>query len=189
MKNCINIKGVLISFVVSFVILGVWYLYEYHQFGELQWDRTCDEVVFWLYLLAMSISFSLAFPSAKTAEFVGYIVWDNNSEAEWRCPVCGQGVAEEYECCPYCTARLRFPEPPPLEDVEYLQIKKVDEGKLTIQESDEKILFKCPTCDKVMSVMWKDEAGTWIVDRSRYCSKCGTKLNWRLREEMSNRNV
>ncbi len=32
-------------------MLAIWYLSEYAQFGELQMDRQCDDLVFTLYFL------------------------------------------------------------------------------------------------------------------------------------------
>lgn len=39
--------------VVNLAISAVWYGLEWIQFGELQWDRECDNVVSLLYLLVL----------------------------------------------------------------------------------------------------------------------------------------
>lgn len=46
----------------------------------------------------------------KNAEFVGYVVWDEAEQAEWRCPnkKCGLSVSEDFMRCPYCGQRLKF---------------------------------------------------------------------------------
>lgn len=41
------------AFIVSMAISAVWYGLEWTQFGELQWDRKCDNVVGVLYLLVL----------------------------------------------------------------------------------------------------------------------------------------
>ena len=33
------IKGFIYAVLISLSITAVWYVYEYKQFGELQWDR------------------------------------------------------------------------------------------------------------------------------------------------------
>lgn len=37
--------------VLDLAIYAVWYYLEYKQFGTLQWDRKCDDVVGILYFL------------------------------------------------------------------------------------------------------------------------------------------
>ena len=44
--------------VVSLAISSVWFVLEYAQFGELQGDRECDNIVFVLYLMALWYAFS-----------------------------------------------------------------------------------------------------------------------------------
>lgn len=46
----------------------------------------------------------------KKAEFIGYVIYDEEKFNEWRCPnkKCGMSVAEEYKCCPYCGQRIKF---------------------------------------------------------------------------------
>lgn len=51
-------KGWLIAFLISLAIMAVWYAFEYMQFGELQWDRDCDNVVGMLYFIVLWIGFS-----------------------------------------------------------------------------------------------------------------------------------
>lgn len=46
------------SCIVSLAISAVWFVLEYSQFGELQGDRVCDNVVFVLYLLVLWYLFS-----------------------------------------------------------------------------------------------------------------------------------
>ena len=52
------LKGFIIAALITFAITGVWYGLEYMQFGELQWDRECDEVVALLYFIALWVGFS-----------------------------------------------------------------------------------------------------------------------------------
>lgn len=51
-------KGFVIATLVSLSIMAIWYALEYMQFGQLQWNRTCDEVVSVLYFVALWIAFS-----------------------------------------------------------------------------------------------------------------------------------
>ena len=51
-------KGLIIAVLISLAILAVWYGLEYQQFGTLQHNRRCDDVVFYLYLIALAIGFS-----------------------------------------------------------------------------------------------------------------------------------
>lgn len=44
--------------IVSLAISAVWFVLEYAQFGELQGNRECDNVVFILYLIALWYAFS-----------------------------------------------------------------------------------------------------------------------------------
>lgn len=43
------IKALLVSCAIS----AVWYALEFEQFGELQWNRKCDGIVWWLYFFAL----------------------------------------------------------------------------------------------------------------------------------------
>lgn len=52
------LKGFGIALLISLAVLAVWYGLEYMQFGELQHNRQCDEVIFWMYLVALAIGFS-----------------------------------------------------------------------------------------------------------------------------------
>lgn len=54
----LTMKGFIIATLITLAITAVWYGLEYQQFGELQWDRLCDEVVSGLYFLALWIGFS-----------------------------------------------------------------------------------------------------------------------------------
>ena len=51
-------KTLIISTLISLAITAIWYILEYQQFGELQWGRQCDEVVFLLYFIALCVGFS-----------------------------------------------------------------------------------------------------------------------------------
>ena len=50
--------SLLIAFVINLAITTIWYRLEYLQFGELQWNRKCDNVVSFLYFIALWIGFS-----------------------------------------------------------------------------------------------------------------------------------
>lgn len=52
------IKGFIYAALVTMAITAVWYAFEYMQFGTLQWERQCDEVVSTLYFVALWIAFS-----------------------------------------------------------------------------------------------------------------------------------
>lgn len=41
------------AFIVNMAISVIWYASEYIQFGELQWDRQCDNIVWYIYLLVL----------------------------------------------------------------------------------------------------------------------------------------
>lgn len=41
------------ALIVSFAVSAVWYGFEWMQFKELQWNRECDEVVFFLYFVIL----------------------------------------------------------------------------------------------------------------------------------------
>ena len=41
------------ALLVSCAILAIWYALEFEQIGELQWDRKCDGIVWWLYFFAL----------------------------------------------------------------------------------------------------------------------------------------
>lgn len=51
-------KGFIIASIVSLLIIAIWYVLEYMQFGQLQWNRQCDEVVSLLYFIALWVAFS-----------------------------------------------------------------------------------------------------------------------------------
>lgn len=46
----------------------------------------------------------------KFAEFTGYLIYNDETFAEWRCPNkdCGFSVCEDYAYCPYCGQKLKF---------------------------------------------------------------------------------
>lgn len=44
----------------------------------------------------------------KFAEFIGYVIFDDERFKEWRCPNCGFGVSEDYVCCPCCGQKIKF---------------------------------------------------------------------------------
>ena len=51
-------KGFILATLVSLSIVAIWYALEYMQFGTLQWNIKCDEVVIILYFIALWIAFS-----------------------------------------------------------------------------------------------------------------------------------
>ena len=53
-----NYKGLAIGCAIAWLIMLVWYILEWYQFGELQQNRTCDSVVSILYWFALMIGFS-----------------------------------------------------------------------------------------------------------------------------------
>lgn len=52
------IKSFLLSVLITLSITTIWYGLEWIQFGELQWDRECDNVVTYLYLIALTIGYT-----------------------------------------------------------------------------------------------------------------------------------
>ena len=52
------IKGSAFALLITFAIMSVWYGFEWIQFHELQWNRQCDDVVTFLYWIALTIGFS-----------------------------------------------------------------------------------------------------------------------------------
>ena len=46
----------------------------------------------------------------RNAECVSIMYLNGERLLDWRCPICGYGVAEEYICCPYCRQKLKFEE-------------------------------------------------------------------------------
>lgn len=50
-------KAFLKALIINYAIAAVWYAEEYRQFGELQWDRNCDNLVWILYLIALTYAF------------------------------------------------------------------------------------------------------------------------------------
>lgn len=51
-------EGFVNATLISFAIMSIWYRTEYEQFGELQWNRKCDDIVCLLYFIALWIGFS-----------------------------------------------------------------------------------------------------------------------------------
>lgn len=41
-------------------------------------------------------------------ELVAYMSFGDEKVPDYRCPVCGFGVAEEYVCCPHCMSELNW---------------------------------------------------------------------------------
>lgn len=50
-------KAFLKALIINYAITAVWYAEEYRQFGKLQWDRNCDNLVWILYLIALTYAF------------------------------------------------------------------------------------------------------------------------------------
>jgi hypothetical protein len=57
-KMKINYKGIALALLISTAITFVWYGLEWIEFGELQWNRGCDNIVYFLYTIALAIGFS-----------------------------------------------------------------------------------------------------------------------------------
>lgn len=51
--NKVKAMAAIKALLVSYAILAIWYALEFSQFGELQWDRKCDGIVWWLYFFVM----------------------------------------------------------------------------------------------------------------------------------------
>ena len=51
------IKSLIAALIINYAISAIWYIAEYKQFGELQWNRKCDNIVSTLYLIALWIAF------------------------------------------------------------------------------------------------------------------------------------
>lgn len=41
------------SLIVNLAIFAIWYACEFQQFGTLQFDRQCDEVISFIYILVI----------------------------------------------------------------------------------------------------------------------------------------
>lgn len=50
----------------------------------------------------------------RPAKYLGWRIYHGKRFDSWRCPNknCGQGVSEDYVCCPYCGQKLKFKKPP-----------------------------------------------------------------------------
>lgn len=46
------------ALIVNLAVVAIWFLSEYQQYGELQWDRECDNIVFWVYFFILWYLFS-----------------------------------------------------------------------------------------------------------------------------------
>lgn len=46
------------AFITNLAVLAIWYATEYLQFGELQWSRECDTVVWWVYFIILCYLFA-----------------------------------------------------------------------------------------------------------------------------------
>lgn len=46
------------ALIVNLAVAAIWYMAEYQQYGELQLDRECDNIVFWVYLVILWYLFS-----------------------------------------------------------------------------------------------------------------------------------
>lgn len=51
-------KGFMHAAVISIVIYIIWTFLEFWQFGEIQGDRICDNVVYVIYFMALWCGFS-----------------------------------------------------------------------------------------------------------------------------------
>ena len=56
--NSMNPKSILITLIISIIIYIVWIVIELIEFGDIQNNRTCDDVVFILYFIALAIGYS-----------------------------------------------------------------------------------------------------------------------------------
>lgn len=53
----------------------------------------------------------IRFVKVAVPEIVSHIISGNdfeNTEKDYRCPICGLGIAEEYLCCPYCMTEFNW---------------------------------------------------------------------------------
>lgn len=46
------------ALIVNLAVAAIWFVAEYKQYGELQWDRECDNIVFWTYFVILWYLFS-----------------------------------------------------------------------------------------------------------------------------------
>lgn len=46
------------ALMVNLAITGIWYMTEWAQFKELQWNRKCDDIVNLLYFLVLWVLFA-----------------------------------------------------------------------------------------------------------------------------------
>lgn len=74
------------AFVVNMAISAVWYATEYIQFGELQWDRQCDNVVWYIYLGVMWYLFREREKAKRT---------EHGFDCPLICPNCGATLNNE----------------------------------------------------------------------------------------------
>jgi hypothetical protein len=57
-RSDMTIKSIFIALFISLIIYIVWATIEWIEFGEIQNNRTCDDVVFVLYYIVLAIGFS-----------------------------------------------------------------------------------------------------------------------------------
>ena len=41
-------------------------------------------------------------------ELIAYLTFGDEKLPDYRCPICGSGVADDYVCCPHCGAELNW---------------------------------------------------------------------------------
>lgn len=41
-------------------------------------------------------------------ELVAYLTYEGEKLPDYRCPICGYGVADDYVCCPHCGTELEW---------------------------------------------------------------------------------
>lgn len=56
-EKMIAIRSVLEASITNLAIWAIWYLYEYREFGELQFNRECDNIVAVLYFVLTAVLF------------------------------------------------------------------------------------------------------------------------------------
>lgn len=48
-----DFKALSQSVVINLAITAIWYFLEYKQFGQLQWNRKCDNIVWIIYVFVI----------------------------------------------------------------------------------------------------------------------------------------
>ena len=51
----IRIKALAESVVINLAIVALWLMAEYDQFGELQFDRKCDSLIYCIYFFTITV--------------------------------------------------------------------------------------------------------------------------------------